>query len=57
MECTPVKKEGIADLAKASRLDLSKERAELLVEIVNEVFQMVDSLDGVEPGSPDAAPG
>jgi Asp-tRNA(Asn)/Glu-tRNA(Gln) amidotransferase C subunit len=31
MERTPVKKEGIAALAKASRLDLSKERAELLV--------------------------
>ncbi|MBT3331725.1 MAG: hypothetical protein HOK21_22395 [Rhodospirillaceae bacterium] len=50
MQRTPVKKEDIAAMAKAARLDIPEGRAELLVETMDEVFQMLDSLDGVELG-------
>ncbi|MHA1559612.1 MAG: hypothetical protein ACTSWI_02955 [Alphaproteobacteria bacterium] len=50
MDRIPVTKEEIATLAKAARLDLPEDRKQLLAETMGEIFQLLDSLDGVELG-------
>jgi len=50
MDRTPVSKQEIATLAKAARLDLPEDRAQLMAETMDGIFQLLDSLDGVELG-------
>ncbi len=50
MNRSPVTKEEIATLAKAARLDLTEDRTQLLAETMDGIFQLLDSLNGVELG-------
>ena len=50
MDRIPVKKEDIATLAKAARLDLPEDRTQLMAETMDGIFQLLDTLDGFELG-------
>jgi Asp-tRNA(Asn)/Glu-tRNA(Gln) amidotransferase C subunit len=50
MRRIPITTDEIATLAKTARLDLPTERHELLVETMTGIFELLDSLDGVELG-------
>jgi len=50
MDRIPPTKQEIATLAKAARLDLPEDRTRLLAETMDGIFQLLDSLDGVDLG-------
>lgn len=50
MDRTPVTKQDIATLAKAARLDLPEDRTQLMAETMDDIFRMLDTLDGVALG-------
>jgi Asp-tRNA(Asn)/Glu-tRNA(Gln) amidotransferase C subunit len=50
MKRIPVAKEEIPTLAKAARLDLAEDRTQIVAETMDGIYQLLDSLDGVELG-------
>lgn len=50
MERCPLNTEEISTLARAARLNLPGERNQLQAEVLNGIFQMLDSLDDVQLG-------
>ena len=50
MDRIPVTKQAIATLTQAARLDLPEDRTQLMAETMDEIFELLDTLDGVELG-------
>jgi len=50
MNRIPLTEEEIDLLAKAARLDLPEKRRRLVAETMDEIYQILDSLDSVELG-------
>lgn len=54
MDRTKVSKADIASMSKAASLELNDDRQEILLDVMSDTFELLDTLKAVKPG--EAAP-